>query len=65
MHILRPKKFSFAFMSHLLFVGYIFQSRLLQTYYKRDLSVVWKRRVATGNRQVLNCEAAILICSLK
>ena len=55
MHILRPKSFSFAFMSHLLFVGYIFQSQHLQAYYKRDLIVVWKRQVPTGNRYVVRC----------
>ena len=55
MHILRPKKFSFAFMSHLIFVGYIFQSRHLQTYYKRGLSIVWGRHVPTGSRYVLKC----------
>ena len=55
MHILRPKKFSFAFISHLIFVGYIFQSRHLQTYYKRGLSIVWGRHVPTGNRYVLKC----------
>ena len=53
MHILRPKNFSFAFMSHLIFVGYIFQSRHLQTYYKRGLTIVW--HVPTGNRYVLKC----------
>ena len=55
MHILRPKTFSFAFMSHLIFVGYIFQSRHLQTYYKRGLSIVSGRHVPTGNRYVLKC----------
>ena len=53
MHILRPKKFSFAFMSHLIFVGYIFQSRNLLTYCKRGLSIVWIRYVLTGNIYVL------------
>ena len=47
MHILRPKKFSVAFMSHLLFVAYIFQSRHLQEYCKRGLSVAWRRHVPT------------------
>ena len=55
MHILSPKKFSFAFMSHLLFVGYIFQSRHLLAYYKRGLSLVWRRHVLTGNRYVVRC----------
>ena len=39
MDILKLKKFSFAFMSHLLFVGYIFQSRHLQAYFKRVLGL--------------------------
>ena len=55
MHILRPKKFSFAFMSHLIFDGYIFQSRHLQTYYRRGLSIVRRRNVPPGNRYVLKC----------
>ena len=55
MHILRPKKFSFAFVSHLLFVGYIFQSRHLQAYYKRGVIVAWRRHVPTGNRYVVRC----------
>ena len=55
MHILRPKKFSFAFMSHLLFVAYIFQSQHLQAYYKHSLIVVWRRHVPTGNRYVVRC----------
>ena len=55
MHVLRPKKFSFAFMSHLLFVGYIFHSRHLQAYYKHGLSVVLKRHVPNGNRYVVRC----------
>ena len=55
MHILRPKKFSFTFMSHLIFVGYIFQSRHLQTYYERGLSIVGGRHVPTGSRYVLKC----------
>ena len=42
-------------MSHLLFVGYIFQSQHLQAYYKRGLSVVWRRHVPTGNRYVVRC----------
>ena len=54
-HILSPKKFSFAFLSHLLFVGYIFQLRHLQAYDKRGLSFVWKRHVPTGNRYVVRC----------
>ena len=55
LHILSPKKCSFAFMSHLLFVGYIFQLRHLQACYKRGLSFVWKRHVPTGNRYVVRC----------
>ena len=55
MHILRPKKFSCTFLSHLIFVGYIFQLRQLQTYYERGLSIVWRRHVPTGNRYVLKC----------
>ena len=62
---LRFKKVSFALMSHLLFVGYIFPLRHLQTYYKRGLSIAWERIVPIGNRHGLNCEAATLICSLK
>ena len=50
MHILGPKKFSFAFMSHLLFVGYIFQSRHLQAYLKCGLGVVWRRHGPTDDR---------------
>ena len=42
-------------MSQLLFVGYIFQSQHLQAYYKRDLIVVWRRQVPTGNRYVVRC----------
>ena len=41
-------------MSHLLFVQYIFeyifQLRYLKVSYKRGLSVVWKGRIAIGNR---------------
>ena len=55
MHILRPKNFFFAFISHILFVGYIFPSRHLQAYFKRGLSVVWRRHVPTGNRYVARC----------
>ena len=55
MYILRPKKFSLAFMSHLLFVGYISQSQHLQAYYKRGLIVVWRRHVPTGNRYIVRC----------
>ena len=55
MHNLRLKKLSSAFMSHLLFVGYIFQSQHLQGYYKRGLSIVWRRRVPTSNRYVSKC----------
>ena len=55
MHILRPKKFSFAFMSHLLFLGYICQSRHLQAHYKRGLSILWRRHAPTGNRYELKC----------
>ena len=51
-HILHPKKFSFIFMSHLLFVGYIFQLQHLQAYYKCSLSFIWRRHVSTGNRYV-------------
>ena len=32
-----------------------FQSRQLQAYYKRGLSVVWGRHVLTGNRYLLTC----------
>ena len=42
-------------MSHLLFVGYIFQSRRLQAYYKRGVIVAWRRHVPTGNRYVVRC----------
>ena len=55
MYILRPKKFTFAFMSYLLLVRYIFQLWHLQAYYKRGLIVVWRRRVPTGSRYVLGC----------
>ena len=55
MHILRPKQFYFAFMSHLLFARYIFQPRHLQAYYKRGLRVVWRKHVPTGNRYVVRC----------
>ena len=54
MHKLRLKKLSFAFMSHLLFVRYIFQSQHLQGYYKRGLSIAWRRRVPTS-RYVSKC----------
>ena len=53
MHILKPKSFSFVFMSHLLFVGYICQSLHLEAHYKRGLSIVWRRRVSAGNIYVL------------
>ena len=55
MHILRPKQFYFAFMSHLLFARYIFRPRHLQAYYKRGLRVVWRKHVPTGNRYVVRC----------
>ena len=42
-------------MSHLIFVGYIIQSRHLQAYYEGGLRIFWKRHVATGNRYVLKC----------
>ena len=66
MHILRPRNYSFAFISHLLFFEFVFQSRHLKAHYKRCLSVVRKRHVSTDNRRVLSCgKAAILIFSLK
>ena len=55
MHILGPKKFSFTFMSHLLFVGFIFQSRHLQAYFKCGLGVVWRRHGPTDDRYVVRC----------
>ena len=55
MNILSSKKFYLAFMSHLLYVGYIFQSQHLQAYYQRGLSVVWGRHVPTGNSDVVRC----------
>ena len=42
MHILRPKKFPFALMSHLSFVEYILNSPYVWAYYKHSKSVVWK-----------------------
>ena len=42
-------------MSHLLFVGYIFQLRQLQVYYKLGLSFVWRKHVPTGNRYIVRC----------